>query len=135
MFQPAAARLAATRSDPELIAQLKAITAELAAAKSKDHEATVTAAKAFFTAIAESLDNRVLEVMLHSMNQLIAASLMRMIDAAPRARQRILEAQGHLITALESANEDDAELWMNRHIGDLKRGYEVAKIDFGESVL
>ncbi len=135
MFQPTAARLAAERSDPEVIARLQQITDELANAKTADHEATVRAAKAFFTAIAESLNNRVLEVMLHSMTRLIAASLMRVIDTAPRARARILEAQGHLIKALETSDQDAAELWMRRHIGDLKRAYEVAEIDLGESVL
>ena len=92
-FQPAAARLAAERSDPAMIAQLKEITEQLHADTAKNHETTVRAAGAFFTAIAESLDNRVLEVMLHSMTRLIAASLMRVIDKAPRARARIIDAQ------------------------------------------
>ena len=135
MLQPAAARLAARRSDAEVIARLNEINEQLRAAKAKDHESTVRAAKAFFTVLAESLDNRVLEVTLHSMTRLIAASLMRVIDGAPRARSRIIEAQRQLIEALEATDEDAAELWMGRHISDLKRAYEVAKVDLDESVL
>ncbi len=134
-FQPAAARLVAQRGDPTVIAKLKEITGQLGAAKAKDNETTVRAAKAFFTVLAENLDNRVLEVMLHSMTHLIAASLMRVIDGAPRARQRILEAQRQLIEAFETSDEDAAALWMRRHIGDLKRAYEVAQVDLDESVL
>ena len=135
MIQPSAARLAAQRSEPALVTRLNDITTELETAKARDHGATVRAARAFFTAIAESLDNRVLEVTLHSMNRLIAASLTRVIDSAPRARQRIIEAQRHLIQALESADQDAAELWMQRHIADLKRAHDIAKVDPNESVL
>ena len=135
LFQPAAARLAAKKSDPTMIGRLNEIATQLETAKAKDNETTVRAAKAFFTVLAQSLDNRVLEVMLHSMTRLITASLMRVIDGAPRARQRIIEAQRELITAFETSDEDAAELWMRRHIGDLKRAYEVAQVELDESVL
>lgn len=135
MVQPPAARLAAKRSDPVLVRRLTEINDRLQAAPPDDKEATVQAARAFFAVLAESIENRVLEVTLHSMTRLIEASLMRVIDAAPRARERIQDAQRELIGAMESADEHAAELWMRRHISDLKRGYEVAKVDFDESVL
>ncbi len=135
MFQPAAARLAAVRSNPTMLSELQANLETLRKAKAKDHETIVRCARAFFASIAENLDNRVLEVMLHSMTRLIAASLQRVIDKAPRARQRIIEAQGQLIRAFEADDEDAAELWMQRHISDLRRAYKVAKVDLDESVL
>ncbi len=135
MIQPSAAKLAAARGDKALTAQLHQITDQLQDADLQNHAATVDAATAFFAALSDSLNNRVLGVMLHSMTQLIEASLARVIDATPRAQHRILQAQRALITAIESKDQPQAELWMRRHIEDLKRGYEVAQINFDEAIM
>jgi DNA-binding GntR family transcriptional regulator len=52
-----------------------------------------------------------------------------MIDQVPQARARIVAAQRHLIEAIRARNADEARNWMEKHIRDFKRGYELAGIE------
>lgn len=132
---PEAARLAAKRLSKEKIAELKAVRATLEAAADKDHEATVDGAVEFFQAIAKGLDNRVMLAMLQSLNLMIGESLRHVIARAPKAKDRILNAQKKLVDAFEARDADLAAEWMAKHIADLKRGYEVAKVDLDAAIL
>ncbi len=133
-FYPAAARLAATRLSDDDIAQLKTVRASLEAAGPKDHEATVAGAVEFFQHIARGLDNRVMLALLQSLNLMIGESLRHVIAGAPQAKERILSAQDKLIAAFEAGDETRAGEWMTKHIDDLKRGYDVAKVDLNEKI-
>ena len=62
------------------------------------------------------------------LTRLLAPSLIRLIDHVPQARARIAEAQRHLLTAIRARNADEARTWMEKHIRDFRRGYEVAGI-------
>ena len=132
---PEAARLAAKRLSREKIAALKIVRATLEAAADKDHEATVTGAVEFFQAIAKGLDNRVMLAMLQSLNLMIGESLRHVIARAPKAKDRILNAQGKLVEAFEARDAALAADWMGKHIADLKRGYDVAKVDMDAAIL
>ncbi len=132
---PQAARIAAQRLEKLQINELRAINADLRAAATDDAEATVTFAVAFFQCLAAGLNNRVLLALLQSLNMMIEASLQQVILKTPEAHARILEAQGHIIAALDDRNEERAALWMTRHIDDLKRGYELAALNFHDRVL
>ncbi len=132
---PPAARLAAKRLSKAKIAALKKARADLGAASDRDHEATVVAAVEFFQQIAKGLDNRVMLAMLQSLNMMIGESLRHVIARAPKAKDRILNAQGKLIAAFDARDEDEAAAWMTKHIDDLKRGYLVAKVDLDEKIL
>jgi GntR family transcriptional regulator, transcriptional repressor for pyruvate dehydrogenase complex len=133
-FYPAAARLAARRLSVEDISALKTVRAALDAAPADDHETTVAASVEFFQHIAAGLDNRVMLAMLQSLNLMIGDSLRLVIAGAPQAKKRISSAQGELIAAFEQRDEARAEEWMEKHIADLKRGYEVAKVDLDERI-
>lgn len=132
---PEAARLAARRLSKAKIARLKAVRAALEAAPPKDHDATVDGAVAFFEEIAIGLDNRVMLAMLQSLNLTIGESLRHVIAKAPKARHRILDAQGRLIDAFAARDATLAAEWMARHVADLKRGYEVARVGMDEAIL
>ena len=132
---PEAARLAAKRLSKAKIAELKKVRATLALVADGDHEATVDGAVEFFQAIARGLDNRVMLAMLQSLNIMIGESLRHVIARAPKARDRILNAQKKLVEAFEARDGDLAAEWMTKHIADLKRGYEVAKVDLDEAIL
>ena len=108
--------------------------AALEAAPADDHETTVAASVEFFQHIAAGLDNRVMLAMLQSLNLMIGDSLRLVIAGAPQAKKRISSAQGELIAAFEQRDEARAEEWMEKHIADLKRGYEVAKVDLDERI-
>lgn len=132
---PEAARLAAGRLSDADIAELKLARAALEAAPAKDHEATVAGAVEFFQRIARGLDNRIMLAMLQSLNLMIGESLRHVIAKAPNAKARILDAQGKLAEAFESRDAEEAARWMARHIADLKRGYDVARVDLAEPIL
>lgn len=126
---PEAARLAAARSDDGSIIALREVYNTLKAAKPDDAPVIVTCAVEFFQQLANGLNNRVMLSMLQSLNLMIGASLARVIDETPNARERILGAQEKITTALENGDADLAARWMRKHIDDLRRGYEVAKVD------
>jgi DNA-binding FadR family transcriptional regulator len=132
---PEAARLAAKRLSKEKIAELKKVRTTLALVANDDHEATVDCAVEFFQQIAKGLGNRVMLAMLQSLNLMIGESLRHVIAGAPKAKDRILNAQKKLLEAFDARDADLAADWMAKHIADLKRGYEVAKVDMDEAIL
>lgn len=132
---PEAARLAAKRLSKAKIAELKVVRAALETASDTDHEATVNGAVEFFQRIARGLDNRVMLAMLQSLNLMIGESLRHVIARAPKAKDRILNAQKKLVEAFEARDADLAADWMAKHIADLKRGYDVANVDMDEAIL
>lgn len=129
MLYPEAARLAARRLDAESLAGLLENYERLEAARTNDTDVIVGAAVGFFQCLAAGLGNRVMLAMLQSLNMMIGASLRRIIDAAPNAKNRIVAAQGRIIDAVRARDEDEAAVWMARHIDDLMRGYKVAGVD------
>jgi len=132
---PEAARLAAKRLAKADIAEIKKVGEVLKTAHDSDHEATVAGAVEFFQAVAKGLDNRVMLAMLQSLNMMIGESLRQVIAKAPKAKDRILNAQGKLVEAFERRDADLAAGWMEKHIADLKRGYDVARVDMDEAIL
>ena len=132
---PQAARLAAKRLAKADIAEIKKVGDALKAARDSDHEATVAGAVEFFQLIAKGLDNRVMLAMLQSLNLMIGESLRQVIAKAPKAKDRILNAQRKLVEAFEARDADLAADWMAKHIADLKRGYDVAKVDMDAAIL
>jgi hypothetical protein len=44
----------------------------------------------------------------------------------PQARTRIREAQRKITGAVKLKRSEDARTWMEKHIRDFKRGYELA---------
>lgn len=133
LFYPQAARAAATQLSQETIGELRAINERLRAGKNGD--VIVENAVEFFQTIAAGLDNRVMLAMLQSLNMMIGASLMLVIGKTPQAKKRIEDAQAEIIAALEADDEEKAAAWMTRHIDDLMRGYQVAKIDLDARIL
>jgi len=132
---PEAARLAAKRLSRADIAEIRKVGDALKAARDSDHEATVAGAVEFFQLTARGLDNRVMLAMLQSLNIMIGESLRQVIARAPKARERILNAQKKLVEAFEARDGDLAADWMAKHIADLKRGYDVAKVEMDAAIL
>lgn len=132
---PEAARLAAKRLAKADIAEIKKVGEVLKTAHDSDHEATVAGAVEFFQAVAKGLDNRVMLAMLQSLNIMIGESLRHVIARAPKAKDRIINAQKKLVEAFEARDADLAADWMEKHIADLKRGYDVARVDMDEAIL
>ncbi|WP_425409627.1 FadR/GntR family transcriptional regulator [Hyphococcus sp.] len=133
LFYPQAAKAAATQLSAESIGELRAINARLRGGDNGD--VIVESAVEFFQTIAAGLDNRVMLAMLQSLNMMIGASLALVIGRTPQAKKRIEDAQAEIIEALEAGDEGKATRWMTRHIDDLMRGYQVAKVDLDARIL
>ncbi|MEM8921653.1 MAG: FCD domain-containing protein, partial [Pseudomonadota bacterium] len=105
------------------------------ARRARTGEEIVASASAFLQQVAAAGGNRVVLVTLQSLNQLIASSLEQVVDELPRAGRRIADAQSSMIGAFRAGDEVAAAAWMQKHIDDLKRGYEVAGAPMDSQVL
>ena len=123
---PRTAALAAEHGEAEGLARLEAIIMAVESARGAD--AVVERVVEFFGALAELSANRVLMLAMQPVTRLLAPSLRRMIDRVPQGRARILVAQRCIVEAMRSGKPAEAESWMNRHVQDFRRGYELAGI-------
>jgi GntR family transcriptional repressor for pyruvate dehydrogenase complex len=122
-LEPAAAYYAALRrTEPQLQALVRA--GALFKKSSADADA-VAAVVDFFTAVAEASGNQVLALSQAPLNVLLAPTLTTLIERVPQARTRIQEAQGRIISAIKLERSEQARTWMEKHIRDFKRGYEL----------
>ncbi len=131
---PSAAAVAAEDFPASSTQDLREISDKLGALDKGDHDEIVRAAFDFFQSLANGLNNRVLLSMLQSLNLLIEASLARVIEKTPIAKDRIHKAQSEIVKAIANKDRAAALDWMSKHIDDLKRGYDVAGIDLSEPV-
>jgi GntR family transcriptional regulator, transcriptional repressor for pyruvate dehydrogenase complex len=123
-IEPAAAQYAATR---RTAAQLQGITRAYTRFNRgiADTAAAVSAVVDFFTAVAAASGNQVLALSQAPLNLLLEPALSRIIDRVPQARARIQTAQGKIIDAIKLNKSEQARSWMEKHIRDFKRGYEL----------
>jgi DNA-binding FadR family transcriptional regulator len=128
VIEPQAAALAARKRETAQLEELIELNSRFEAMGS-DHEQAVATVVQFFRALARCSQNRVLVLAQAPLTRLLSPTLARMIDQVPQARARIVAAQRHLIEAIRARNADEARNWMEKHIRDFKRGYELAGIE------
>jgi GntR family transcriptional regulator, transcriptional repressor for pyruvate dehydrogenase complex len=80
----------------------------------------------FFNAVAAASGNQVLALAQTPVNGLLAPALTEIIERVPQARTRIGEAQNRITGAIKRQQREVARTWMEKHIRDFKRGYELA---------
>jgi DNA-binding FadR family transcriptional regulator len=124
-IEPAAAGYAAARRTPAQL-QLLVRTGARLREDALGTAAAVAAVVDFFTAVAAASGNQVLALSQAPLNLLLAPTLTQIIDRVPQARARIREAQRKITGAVKLKRSDDARTWMEKHIRDFKRGYELA---------
>src|SRR4029077_9183315 len=90
-----------------------------------DTAAAVAAVVEFFTAVAAASGNQVLALSPEPLNLLLVPTLTQVIDRVPQARDRIQAAQARIIEAIKLKKSEQARGWMEKHIRDFKRGYEL----------
>ncbi len=124
-IEPAAAQYAAARRTPAQLQHLTRTGARFARALGDTGEA-VSAVMEFFTTVAAASGNQVLAWSQAPVNLLLEPALSGIIDRLPQASERILEAQRRITTAIKAKRSEVARTWMEKHIRDFKRGYELA---------
>ena len=125
-IEPAAAEYAASRRTP---AQLQALTRAGAQFKRDmtNTDSAVAAVVGFFTAVAAASGNQVLALSQAPLNVLLVPALTQVIDGVPQARERIEAAQAKILEAIKLKKSENARNWMEKHIRDFKRGYELKR--------
>jgi len=124
-IEPAAAQYAAARRTPAQLQTLVRTSARFER-DAADTEAAVAAVADFFTAVAAASGNQVLALSQAPLNVLLTPALTQIIDRVPQARARIVEAQHRITGAVRRKRSEIARTWMEKHIRDFKRGYELA---------
>ncbi len=127
IVEPQTAALAARTRTKEELDELTQLNERFAVAGTDSIKAVATVVE-FFRSLARSSHNRVLALAQAPLTRLLAPSLAQMIDQVPQARMRIDIAQRNLIEAIVNRNAEQARTWMEKHIRDFKRGYELAGI-------
>ena len=123
-IEPSAAHYAASRRTAAQLQTLVTTCARFeAAAETSD---AVAAVVDFFTVVASASGNQVLALSQAPLNLLLAPTLTRIIDRVPQAPDRIREAQARITSAIKQKRSETARTWMEKHIRDFKRGYELA---------
>jgi GntR family transcriptional regulator, transcriptional repressor for pyruvate dehydrogenase complex len=123
-IEPAAAQYAATRRTEAHLRDLVRNSARFKR-NAADTEAAVSAVVDFFTVVASASGNQVLALSQAPLNLLLVPTLTRLIDRVPQARARIAEAQRRITSAIRLRRSELARTWMEKHIRDFKRGYEL----------
>jgi GntR family transcriptional regulator, transcriptional repressor for pyruvate dehydrogenase complex len=124
-IEPAAAHYAAARRTAVQLQALTEVSARFVR-ELEDTGAAVAAVVDFFTSVAQASGNQVLALSQAPLNALLAPTLTQLIDRVPQARTRIKEAQSRITSAIKLKRSEQARTWMEKHIRDFKRGYELA---------
>ncbi|MEM9532317.1 MAG: GntR family transcriptional regulator [Pseudomonadota bacterium] len=128
----ATARLAADKVGEDDLAALAQITRDLTEAR--DEAEVVANAVSYIQQFGAATGNEIIAVLVRSLSLLTKASLERVINDLPRARKRIEQAQREINAALKDGDQERAMRWVERHVDDLKRGYDYAGVDLETEV-
>lgn len=92
---------------------------------------------AFHAMIAEATANRVLLMSREPVSLLFYPSLEKLfqhpelMDVSPK---RVVEAHREIVIAMKNRDHESASKWMQRHMIDFRRGYDLANIDLDKPV-
>jgi DNA-binding FadR family transcriptional regulator len=133
ILEPPLAEAAALARSGDDAAALAAAAAAFAADNRRAEHAAARAA-AFFRALAKATHNQVLMLVQEPLLTLLEPSLRVMIDEVPQARSRIVAAERRIVEAVRAGSPNDARTWMEKHIRDFRKGYEIARIDLTHEI-
>lgn len=127
-----AAELAAERASAEEIAQLEENLE--ATARCLEHEAELVALDvAFHHTIAKASRNRALLLAREPIGQFFYPAFYRVMSRL-NAKDRLLAAHTEIVSGIRRREPKHAALWMEKHIMDFRRGYELANFDINQPV-
>ncbi len=131
--QPGIAAAAARQHSQAVLEQLLGIATRFAS-RQGDREGAVEDVAEFFSALGEASGNPVFVLLNEPLLKLLKPSLAVIIDRIPQARRRIEAAQQRILQAIGQRDAETAAAWMERHVRDFRRGYEVAGIPLSTEV-
>jgi GntR family transcriptional repressor for pyruvate dehydrogenase complex len=87
----------------------------------------------FHDIIAEASRNRALQLCREPISQLFYPAFLK-VFARLNAGERLVAAHQSIVDALRGGSADEARTWMDKHIVDFRRGYELANYDLSKPV-
>ena len=130
--EPALAGLATRRVDAATLDALEANLAETREAIG-DQERLTTLDIAFHQIIAGAAKNRALLLSRNAISGLFYPAFLRVFSRL-NAGERLLFAHTRIVEAMRAQDVAAAQGWMDKHIVDFRRGYELANLDIQEPV-
>jgi len=131
-LEPALASCAAGRIDDDLLAALDA-NVERTKAAFEDKQGLVELDIEFHQIIAQASRNRVLQLNRGPMSQLFYPAFLKVFSRL-NAGERLVFAHEKILQALRARDAAEARSWMDKHIVDFRRGYELANLDIDAPV-
>lgn len=128
-----AAALAAERAGDDQVTAIGASIRDLVTVLDDD-EAVIRHDIAFHALISTAAGNSALELATAPMGLLLFSATRNLYQAVPAARHRLLEAHRAITEAIAARDPARAAEWMQRHIADFRRGYEIAGFDMDAAI-
>ena len=131
-FEPVLAECAAKRIDSDTLAALRT-NVERTKAAFEDKRDLVHLDIGFHQIIARASRNRALQLSRDPVSQLFYPAFLRVFSRL-NAGERLVFAHEKILQALGSGDPVEARSWMDKHIVDFRRGYELANFDINAPV-
>lgn len=127
-IEPAVAALAARKRDSHHLDQL---ADNLARTRDSlgDIPTLVTLDIEFHSLVAQAAANRAIELAREALGQLFYPAFRSVLSGVEVAGSRLLAAHEAIAQAIRDTDVETARKWMERHIIDFRKGYELAGFD------
>lgn len=131
-LEPALAAKAAERASTAVIAELEENLRQTRLAL--DDKASLTALDIeFHHLVAKAADNKVLDLTRRPPSQLFYPAFYPIMSRL-NAADRLIVAHEHILDNIRAGDCEGARTWMERHIDDFQRGYQLAGLDLSEPI-
>ncbi len=131
-LEPMAAEASARNVTAEILAKLKENVEQTRLSLSDTHRLTELDIE-FHALIVQASQNRALLLSHEAISNLFYPEFLK-VFVRLNAGERLLTAHEKIYQALVRHDEREARVWMDRHISDFKRGYELANLDIEDDV-
>lgn len=131
-FEPALAECAAKRIDDATLDALR-INVEKTKAALENKQGLAELDIEFHQIIARASRNRALQLSREPMSRMFYPAFLRVFSRL-NAGERLVFAHEKIFHALTRRDAAEARIWMDKHIVDFRRGYELANFDIDKPV-
>lgn len=120
-----------------LDSDIAALNANLAATEAAldDPRTLVRLDLEFHRLVASGVHNRVWQLTREPMVRLFYPAFEVVFSRVPESGARLLKAHRAIVEVLQARDASEATRWMERHIKDFKRGFQLASMDLDVAVL
>lgn len=133
VLDPCAAEHAARRARPEDLEAIEDNLRRTHEALGGDHGKIAALDIEFHSLVAEAAHNRALILSREALGRLFYPAFDAVFSRL-NAGGRLLFAHQAIVSAIRLQNAKDARDWMERHVVDFRRGYELASLDISDPV-